>query len=396
MIETDNKYQILDCTINVISPVHVGNGNELGKFDFFVDAQGCINIVDFNALCDRVKNNPKAINELTSGNISLEEIINNYRVPTKIGDVIRVRYLNPNPKKPFRILEMIRDGNWRPMVPGTSLKGAIRTAFLWHYLSMMNKTKMNDLLESIIEKKWRLKEEMKNRDADNILIKEIFGEDPNHDILRSLHVGDAYFPSYTLELFVANVMSLGSENGKPYLWKDMRERKNINNRKHSTMIFFEGIQQSEQSTFRIKIDKFLFSDFANKFGLPGFKRKSFNAKDLFNIVNKHAEEHISTELEFYEKCNFSSMVSFYRTLQERLEKNKNKNVFLLHLGWGTGWKCKTGDYLSNKQLVKFRKAFKMGKKNFPVFPKTRKVIDLGNGDAAPGWVSISVNDQKIS
>jgi CRISPR-associated protein Csm5 len=52
----------------------------------------------------------------------------------------------------------------------------------------------------------------------------------------------------------------------------------------------------------------------------------------------------------------------------------------------------TGDALTDRQLTDIREKLVLGKKKFPVFPKSRKIVfENGIPDSLTGWVKITLN-----
>lgn len=104
------------------------------------------------------------------------------------GFLDRRRYPSPQMSPLFRyilegraqraaIAEHVKDVHDRPYIPGSSLKGAIRTALAWC---------------AFIDGGLKLEPRaMRNRSrADEAIEREIFGRSPNYDLLRSLQVSD--------------------------------------------------------------------------------------------------------------------------------------------------------------------------------------------------------------
>jgi len=105
------------------------------------------------------------------------------------------------------IREQIKDCYHRPYIPGSSLKGAIRTALAWAML----KDGVIRLEKGVIGDN--------PRNAAKELMKKLFGADPNHDLLRAMHVFDPEPVSVgeCMELSMVSIYSLTQHAGKEFL-----------------------------------------------------------------------------------------------------------------------------------------------------------------------------------
>ena len=122
-----------------------------------------------------------------------------------------------------------------------------------------------------------------------------------------------------------------------------------------------------------------------------------NRKDVManipKIANDYALKQLEQENTFYAKHGILQLAPFFKKAIELIPK-LNKNSFLLNLGWGTGWKFKTGDYIPENELDKVRSDFKLGRIDrntgalVKPFPKSRKILFNLSGSpySVPGWV----------
>jgi CRISPR-associated protein Csm5 len=65
---------------------------------------------------------------------------------------------------------------------------------------------------------------------------------------------------------------------------------------------------------------------------------------------------------------------------------------VIRLGWGSGWKHMTGDYLERDKdiLEKIRMNFRLGRPGMP-FPKSRKIAFQNGKPIFPfGWIKLEV------
>ncbi|HHS96401.1 MAG TPA: type III-A CRISPR-associated RAMP protein Csm5, partial [Chloroflexi bacterium] len=164
----------------LLTPLHIGTGQDLlHKYDFAVhggrtwrlneeallEAQG----VDDPALAERLAKIPPADllqepEDFRPGSPFFRYIARG--VPRSVAEGAQVR-------------EQLKDVHDRPYLPGTSLKGALRTAIAWHAWGALG----------LQPRRARLKPNP--RFAAQDYERTIFGKDPNHDLLRALHVEDS-------------------------------------------------------------------------------------------------------------------------------------------------------------------------------------------------------------
>ena len=365
------------------TPVHVGGGERLSLTDFVIETGKCI-IVDIESVLTELHNNHAALDDFGGENFRIANFLNRYKLsPSNFQKyAIQVsRSLNPK-----EIYEMIKTGMGKPLLPGSSIKGAIRTVLLWHLVNTIPEKKLSQIYKGIINS------DIKNEQADNQLDQFIFGSDPNHDFLRSLLVADGEFRISEVGLTEVKVMTL-NKSLSSYSWKKM-PRTSVDNHAEATSIFCESLQLGATSMVRIReIEKFLYDNplAANELN---FLDKRELLENLPEKCNQYAQDFIKEEMTFFESCGMEPMVNFYQDLQSEIIKMDG--TFYLHLGWGSGWRGMTGAYLEEDDLIQFRRRFKLGRKDFPIFPKTRKIaFEQGQPRYPMGWIKIQKTEMKL-
>ena len=372
---TENKNNNYRYTLK--TPVHVGSGEKLGKIDFVSEKKLCI-VIDIDSLLDKIKDNRSAINEFSDGGIKIDAFLRKYKISSI--NVQKYSIHNPDKINPGTIQEIIKTGMGNPLIPGSSIKGAIRTVILWHLVSSADKKTVSALIAGIV------KSGVKKEQADGDIDRHFFGRDPNHDFLRSLQVGDVEFKISDLSLVESKVLNLIRE--EKFGWKKMGKNGLTSaNHKKATPIFSEVLEKGSSSNGRIKIDEFLFNDPMCQQELKFSDEKNSLLSSLPEKCNEFAKDFINSEIEFYKSCKMEDMVNFYTELLREIPEDNN--AFLLHLGWGSGWHGMTGNWIDEKKIGEIRKRFRLGKFGFPVFPKTRKIAFKNSSPASPfGWLKI--------
>jgi len=358
------------------TPVHVGSGEKLGQIDFTLSRNQCI-VIDIDSLLQKLKDNSQALYEFSNENIRLDNFLTKYEIsPSQIQ---KYTIDNPDKIRPRDILENIKTGMGRPLLPGSSIKGAIRTILLWYLIKTSNDKTISGLIKSIINSS------VKKEHADSKIDNYFFGSDPNHDFLRGLQVGDVEFKVADMKLVETKVLNLKDSNS--FGWKKMGRQGFTNpDHKKATPIFCETIREGATSDGRLKIDDFLFENFLCAEEL-GFSDKKELLASLPDKCNEFSRAFIDSEIKFFDNCKMQEMVKFYSNL--RNEMPRDNKAFLLHLGWGTGWKSMTGNWLNDEVLEKLRKRFLLGKFMLPVFPKSRKIAFIRGLPLLPfGWIQV--------
>lgn len=345
--------------LSVISPVHIGNGNEFTLIDFIMENKNFINI-DFDKVVDYCsEKNIKLAEEIETklDKFKMEEFFkknhlnsedfSRYSIPLKI-DFDRIRQTKP------RVREFIKGANELPYIPGSSIKGAIRTAILWSALQDKDIFKYCDkLYNSRVNPKTACKN----------LEQEIFGKNAHEDILRMLRISDSK------QLDINNL--------------EVNEIKIIGNLE-SIPTYIENLKAGITTDFGLWIDeKFLSID----------KNKYLNIKNILKVCNEFSMSVVEKQ-SIYNDFEDVTKKFFKEDLKNSI-KNCKENEAIFNIGWGGGWYSKTiglkiEKYRGWNDLRKNRlKLGKIpGKKMFVFdFPKTRRVTL----DELPlGWVKIRV------
>ncbi|OQY56347.1 MAG: type III-A CRISPR-associated RAMP protein Csm5 [Desulfobacteraceae bacterium 4572_88] len=359
----------------ILTPVHVGTGEKLGRTDI-AQKGNQLTVVDMESVFSRFQGDLSAFDDLFEDRQpDLSKFLRDHKIPL---NQVRKYSLSKPAGSGFvsNINEMIKTGMGNPILPGSSVKGAIRTVFLWHLVQS------DDRVRSELE---NIRLGAKAERADDELDKLLFGKNPNHDFMRGLQVGDVEFSLSDIQAVESKVMNLVGNNQLG--WKRMgRNGGNLPDPRGATAIHCEALRPIAKSEGKMKVDEFLIDEAAA--GLLGF---SDEQRELLTHVpekcNAFARQFIADEISFFESCKMQSMLQFYEKLQQQIPKDDS--AFLLHLGWGSGWRSMTGNYLEKDVLGKLRQRFGLGNAHSEIFPKTRKIAFENGNPAYPlGWVKV--------
>ncbi len=348
--------------IRPLTPIHIGDGSRLSKLDA-VWSEKRLWAVDINKL---VQKSGIDANELADAMelgraFDMERLLREHRVvPAAVAD-----YSLSCPEKPRgEILTQLKDGFKRTYIPGSSIKGAIRTALLWIRLKddTILQDNANNLLQNAL-KDPKAKKEHFAQEIERIT----FGKDPNHDFMRSVSISDTSPISLDrLEVQKVGIMNLSPSS---YTWK--------------MYLFAEAISEGTTSFFDMNIDKFLLEkEVADELGF----REPRMAEEIPKICNSFAKQFIKDEIKFYANCEFKELEMFYQKL---LRVTERRDLFLLHLGWGSGWHGMTVARLFPEYMGEIRSKFKLGRRGIEEFPKTRKIAFCNLKKYPLGWAWVT-------
>jgi len=363
---------VFNVTVRTLTPLHIGDGNELRQgFDFAV-WNGRTYRLDENAILrekyDRV--------QPTRGEYPpLQRLLDeaDYRNP------VFFRYILPgvprSARTDARVRSFIKDVHQRPYIPGSSLKGAFRTALAWTgWDEIQPKLERNAIGRS---KSW----------AGQPLERKLFGHNPNHDLLRALHVSDLTGPASANEsMLLVNAQVLTRKGaGSPVELEAVKSK-----------IVFRGT---------LTIDEVLFSAFAER-ELHLANRRHW-LDELITRVQKHSLARLEHLAEWYESAENGKDIARY--LRQLAATKLPAQQAVVQIGWGAGWDAKTfwthlqSDPRLFEQLVAefgLHRAPKGSPKRKPgdPFPRSRRaVVNVKDGvtqAVAPlGWVLVEVKAQ---
>jgi len=300
--------------ITTLTPVHIGSGNFLQYNTEFVQTSTTtkqfLRVVDDRKVLSLIGDE-----HLDDWLLSIErkesikEMVKRYAPQSKPVDYSKRRILLFSDVKDTDTLkECIHNGFGVPYIPGSSIKGSIRTAVL---ASMA--TKINGLSGKIKNRSGRISAEL--------IEKDLFGKDPNSDVFRFLQVGDAYFEK-DVEIALRLVMRLNVTGNRETL---------LPARQNSKPQLVEAIGADEETTFQMKL-------------MPRFEKVS-SLDELFLLVNTHTSKLVEEEMQIWRDYdNRIGADEYIEKMNDILSYTKNcqKGECILRIGHASGWRFITG------------------------------------------------------
>lgn len=322
--------------IETITPVHIGSGNLLTPNTDFIARRNKAGEIFIRILDDK-----KILQLIGQENIhhwiscierkeDCAEMVKLYAPTSRLDDFTSRRMqlfgemMSPNDT----LKETLHDGMGRPYIPGSSIKGAIRTA----------------ILSELAREEKELERQSVNRkgrpDAAAIE-KKLFGADAKSDIFRFLQIGDAYFEHATeialkleMKLNVSHKESVECSGQKPQL--------------------AETIGACATSSLRMKIDDILYRQCKSimNYGLRNMPLSLSSEAHLFKTINSHTINLLQTEIDIWE--NYDDADIYINNIKDILRTAKacNENSCVLRIGHASGWRFITGAW--TEELKNFK------------------------------------------
>lgn len=368
-----------------LSTLHIGNGNKLLRnIDFFVypekeNDRANIGVLDINKLGSVIgKNNIQKLIDFIDSiardktrdilNFIKEHAVKDFSYKDLIKRKISIygNFEGQNELKEFLI-----NASGNPIVPGSSLKGAIRTA-LASSLILMDKNKYKRQLEfnTLMSSSNQLERK---------ILSQVFSNtekvEPNKNIMRFLIVGDVEFKRKTIAV-VLDIANYKFVEGKKW---DIKTGQ-------SSLV--EALpEECDSEPFRISVNERLLEMNKNK-GTITADSSYLNIDKILEIVNNHTKRLLDKEINFWnlpqqqQKSLPESLKGYVENLKnvrKELETLK-KNEAIIRVGANTGWHSITGGWIEELLGIENWKTFykKLNKgRNIDFFPKTRKIDQKG-------------------
>lgn len=348
--------------LKTLTSVHIGSGNKLmNNFDFILskdnDNNSYINVLDKGKMFDRFgdKNIESWVKMIGEGK-TFQEIKQTFAPNTKADEYSKYKIeLYDEVRKNDTLLEIIRDCKGRPYIPGSSIKGAIRTAILSTIAS--SKTE-------IAQKDYRKFED------------KVFGSSPNSNVFRFFLVSDSVMPGNE-SVIAVRLFSMNFRIGEESVIDDKRSQ------------LEEVIREGELSYFNLKIDEERYKIVKNKWNAAeknlelGVLDDSFaTVSNLFKLINAYTIRMLEREQEIWGKVSEAKadVDDYLDNIMSILNDAKecNENECILRIGHGSGWRFTTGAWtedlncLDDVRHAVYRKKYDHYA-NYKIFPKTRRV-----------------------
>jgi len=279
----------------------------------------------------------------------------------------KTRILENNPNftdfRPF-----IRDGIGKVFIPGSAIKGVIRTSILYIILKRLKENNYNRFKKTILDRIERTEAKQFKKRNPFFWIQKSFLQNfplldkrgtPHTDFLRVLHISDAY-PQSDIETNLIDINIIKRDGNR---WNIKR----LNSGKRM-VIWVEAIPEESVWEFEIIFDSYLFEKFKENYN-EYFPQ---NMEDILSCINEW-----SSDIKKFEQSFFMS----YREMNW-YETNEEINF---RIGFGSGMISTTIAMLLPEDLRKKIRNLTGKNKGDEIAPKSRHVW-IRNGQIIPlGW-----------
>ncbi len=377
--------------IEPISPVFIGSGEKVGKFETLVDGNKTY-ILNFDKLMENdkfvalfVEKMDKILDPSTKDG-ALKAIFNYLKM--NIGDYSHTSFptiydKNGKPKT-LQISRFVHTAG-RFYIPGSSIKGAIRTALI----------RANEAFAKRFENALNVSESELKRKVNEI-------ENKVDEIENNV------FGSAQLSPFKALIISDSSFIDKNYIKFKKVEVIHLERPKQRIQQFFELWLLEQRKTGSNKVESMITfkADVLSKLLQNGARKEAIDylmqvfgsEKNFVDTMKNAAQILIEMEKQKISASNYqqkSELLNFYNTLSKI--NNETKNGFVLRVGGHSGFYSKTAyrGFLQPKQVkvLKFLFGYKKVKENN--FPVTTRIVKLSESpkDILPvGWIKVELLD----
>ncbi|MEA3494437.1 MAG: type III-A CRISPR-associated RAMP protein Csm5 [Bacteroidota bacterium] len=369
--------------IKTLTPVHIGSGVDLQSNIEYLFINDKIGVIDDKKVLQVIgEENINRWVSIINSKDNLLDYLRKRKNDIKLSDVAlrEMDVYASDIGKNKTLKEQLHSAKGFPMIPGSSIKGAIRTTVISYLIE-----KETDRVKNIINKKrsflnskgrkWDLRsfQEVESEIL-NQLLSNSFKPDANRNVFRFLQVTDSHFNYNTL---VTNMQVLNLQNNE---WRI----------KNGTDQLTEIIGNDNEAEIRIKINSELLNRNLNKKEIKSDVGFLKDIQSLFEIVNNHTKLLIQKEIDIWgkmEKDYPNELIDWYlETLNDCLDEAESckENEAVIRIGGGSGWDNITGAWAKhNKELFndnEWEKLSNLLNKNRKVsyFPKTRKIDESGD------------------
>jgi len=384
--------------LETVTPIHIGNGEIYTFLDYFVENREA-NVLNIDAIFEIIgskSNSEDAIEAINNLSLDIEKnIVRNNVINIKsFFEKYNIVVNNFVVKKIKTDVELSRsvqvkqfiNQNRKCYLPGSSIKGAIRTAYFFDYFaknindlvsvlnSTINNNRNNNRIFSALNEIW-----IKNITGSDLSTYINDYSDRQHhppveqDFFRHLLVSDSEFIE-NKEMSIIETLRVHNYN------------KNKKSDREPLKIYLEVFDAKKTINFKIKVE-------------DKFKEKMGYIKDIIQKINNLST--IVAEFEKNNPNNKKELKEFYEKLHEKIKIKSEEEVFM-NLGFGGGYLPKTvylllwkygKDLNLIKNLLPFRKEKEWKRnlvKEFCDFPMTRETY---KGEPI-GWVKLNFNSDK--
>ncbi|OFX37260.1 MAG: type III-A CRISPR-associated RAMP protein Csm5 [Bacteroidetes bacterium GWA2_32_17] len=375
----------MKATLTTLTPVHIGNGTTYNKNIDFIQSENKIGIIDEKKVLNLIgtENINQWVSAIDNGGNEFFDLLKQRGWNNELEHISsRICELKNTETKSTQLKEQYRTAIKGACIPGSSLKGAIKTC-IFDYLTsdddFINQCKIDDL-------KIGNKEKWSDSQTDN----KIFGKTANEKSTRFLKIGDIHFGNINTDIINVGILDKYHEQ-----WDF----------KLGQQYYAESIPSGATTNFQMKIDTILLEKNIEKYPSLWNSKKTepFNngVENLCEIINGSTISSLNFELATLENENIDdnikhTIINTLKSLILEIE-NRSENEIIIRIGANSGWRFTTAawvlkleDQMNENQINSLRKTIqKKDYSNMELWPKTRKISTDGQ---LFGFVKIKIHE----
>lgn len=365
--------------LETITALHIGSGDILQKDSDFVfgkdaEERSVVYVINPRKVLSLIgEENVDAWTVAIENGRSTEDIVKLYAPKASITDYLQHAIDSYLSRPAQQIKEFIRDGFDRPYIPGSSIKGAIRTAVLSSIAQAMNET---DFLKNVKNKGYI---------TPNTLEAKVFGKNPNNDVFRYMRVSDAFATGYRTA--VCNMVNI-NEGKENLFWDTSKEM--------ATEVLLSGTE--------VDFSLVLKQPECRPKDMPAAPKALCSIDALLDVINNHTRTLLTDEINIFESKDVdtlseekvNSYIEQLKYLLNIVNACKGTRSAIMRMGHGSGWRFMTGAWLRRLPDNNFEKVVNKARLNNIEkyskydFPKSRR---LEEEECEPlGFVKLTLCD----
>lgn len=356
-------FQNLPYTIETLSPIHIGSGITLNKHtDYFIENNNLYKIKPETVLRHLGSSRIDAWVDAINANTSILPLLKRDSA-FNLANADEILALKG--KKTEQIKEHIRNNyNRNPIIPGSSLKGALRTALIY-------KSFQNFKFTNSYRNKFAFSKDVAHYEKKIVADNPNARLNPNNDIFKYLQVSDTEANIHNLSVLDHLLLN---------------ERRNGLSIDYRRSLGVESLEGQFQGFMRIN-ERFWKNSFTVN-----------NIQEFINQINNYTTirlQSLKEDIEIIQEEGLidSAISSHLLELIQTLLRSMNTNTIVFRMSKGSGWDFMTGAWLKDntgidnwddikKYLTKSRYL------EFP-YPKSKILTKLNDTYMLPGFVKIT-------
>ncbi len=333
--------------VQTLSPIHIGSGRKLTQTDFVMQKDRSICVIDDTKLFDWISTQPNSERlalELADS-IKSQKFNEFFRdhLSKQLPEITAYTISFPYLQKPREITSFIRTAASQPYMPASSIKGVLRSALLRG--KMLGDSQLRHQAAQAIAQGASMDKPKTQSDFIQAMVMVSMDNAQkqskwsNYDINRLLAIRDAPVPP-RLNVFKVQILSV--TRGGTLSYKQKTDSEN------QMELYIEAIPTGQRWGHEIVWLTHLLSREASQLGFD----KMEEMMAFLPEYCRHASVNLlEQEYEFYKRHQHADLAQWFEGTLNRLNE-ANQEVFILPLGWGSGYDAKTITDLLGEKVFK--------------------------------------------